>query len=80
MIANLIRSKHVNVALQNLRQLHFGIFDMAIHEPESHEEVESFDLSQMYNRIGYEVQLLDSPAQQGQGYDWGMSPWPKDAV
>jgi metallopeptidase MepB len=27
-IENLIRTKHVNDSLFNLRQLHFGIFDM----------------------------------------------------
>jgi metallopeptidase MepB len=33
LIAKLISTKHVNDALFNLRQLHFGTFDMAVHEP-----------------------------------------------
>lgn len=71
MIEDLIKTKHVNDAMFNLRQLHFGIFDMTIHEPKSHEEVESFHFSEMYNKIGYDITKLDSPAQLGGGYDWG---------
>ena len=72
LIENLIRTKHVNGALFNLRQLHFGTFDMAIHEPKSHAEVESMKFSEMYNKIGYELTRLDTPAQLGKGLDWGM--------
>ena len=73
LIDNLIKTKHVNGALFNLRQLHFGIFDMAIHEPASHEEAESFHLSELYNRLGHEITQLDTPAQLGAGDDWGTS-------
>ena len=72
LINNLIKTKHVNGALFNLRQLHFGTFDMAIHEPNSHAEVEAMHFSEMYNKIGYELTKLDTPAQLGEGYDWGM--------
>ena len=71
LIENLIKTKHVNDALFNLRQLHFGIYDMAIHEPKSHAEVESFDFSEMYNKLNREISHFDSPAQLGQGYKWG---------
>ena len=71
LIENLIRTKHVNGALFNLRQLHFGTFDMAIHEPKSHAEVEAMKFSELYNKIGYELTRLDTPAQLGKGYDWG---------
>ena len=71
LIENLIKTKHVNDALANLRQLHFGIYDMTIHEPQSHAEVESFKFSEMYNKLNREISHFDSPAQLGQGYDWG---------
>ena len=71
LIENLIKTKHVNDALFNLRQLHFGIYDMTIHEPKSHAEVESFDFSEMYNKLNREISHFDSPAQLGQGYKWG---------
>lgn len=73
LIDTLIKTKHVNDALFNLRQLHFGIFDMTIHEPQSHEEAESFRISELYNELCYEITQLDSPAQLGAGNDWGKS-------
>jgi len=73
LIENLIKTKHVNDALFNLRQLHFGIFDMTIHEPKSHDEVEKFHFSEMYNKLGYDLTQLQTPAQLGEGYDWGKS-------
>ncbi|RAL61275.1 hypothetical protein DID88_010354 [Monilinia fructigena] len=45
LIAKQISTKHVNAALFNLRQLHFGIFDMTVHTPKTHEEAEAFKLS-----------------------------------
>lgn len=74
LIANLVKTKHVNGALFNLRQLHFGIFDMAMHEPKSYAEAEAFKISEMYNDIGYELTKLDTPAQLGGPADWGMIP------
>jgi metallopeptidase MepB len=71
LIKNLIKTKHVNDSLFNLRQLHFGIFDMTIHEPKSHEQVEGFKFSEMYNKLGYELTGLQTPAQLGESYEWG---------
>ena len=71
MIEDLVKTKNINGAMFNLRQLHFGIYDMTIHEPKSHEEVESFHLSEMYNKIGYDLSKLDTPAQTGGSYDYG---------
>ena len=71
LIENLIRTKHVNAALFNLRQLHFGMFDMKIHEPKDHAEAEAFKISEIYNQIGYDLTRLDTPAQLGEGDDWG---------
>ena len=74
LIENLIKTKHVNDALFNLRQLHFGIYDMTIHEPKSHAEVESFEFSELYNKLNREISHFDSPAQLGQNYKWGKHP------
>ena len=48
LIDNIINSKHVNDGLYNLRQLYFGIFDMTLHEPKSHEEIEKTDCTILY--------------------------------
>ncbi|KAH7379617.1 peptidase family M3-domain-containing protein [Pyrenochaeta sp. MPI-SDFR-AT-0127] len=61
LIANLISTKHVNDALFNLRQLHFGTFDMTVHEPASHEDLEKLDITEKYNALRQEISQLDGP-------------------
>ncbi|KAI9710091.1 MAG: hypothetical protein M1820_002893 [Bogoriella megaspora] len=71
LIESIVRTKHVNDALFNLRQLHFGIFDMTIHEPASHAEIENMPISETYNRLRKEISKLDGPEILGEGYEWG---------
>lgn len=71
MIDSLIRTKHVNGALFNLRQLHFGTFDMTMHEPSSHEEIVNANPSAVYNRLRKEISQIDGPETLGQGDEWG---------
>ncbi len=73
LISNLIKTKHVNDALFNLRQLHFGIFDMTVHEPSSHAKAEAFNLSEIYNKLRHQITQLDGPEAYGEGYAWGES-------
>jgi metallopeptidase MepB len=71
LIDSIIKTKHVNDALFNLRQLHFGIFDMAVHEPASHEDVENMHVSELYNKLRKEISKLDGPEALGEKWDWG---------
>lgn len=66
LIQKLISTKHVNDALFNLRQLHFGIFDMAVHTPNSHEELEKLDASKLYNDLRSEIAGLEGPEALGE--------------
>lgn len=70
LITNLISTKHVNDALFNLRQLHFGTFDMTVHEPASHEDIEKLDVSTTYNRLRHEISQLDGPEVLDKKGDW----------
>lgn len=76
LIERLIKTKHVNDAMFNLRQLHFGIFDMSVHEPASHKEVEDMKASELYNRLRKEITQLEGPEEFGEGYSWGIFPFP----
>ncbi|KAF1843575.1 thimet oligopeptidase [Cucurbitaria berberidis CBS 394.84] len=75
LVANLINTKHVNDALFNLRQLHFGTFDMTVHEPSSHEAAEKLDITEKYNALRQEISQLDGPeALEGEkkgDWHWG---------
>lgn len=70
-IENLIRSKHVNGALATLRQLHYGIFDMTIHEAKSHAEIEALPITATFNRLRREISGIDGPESVGAGNEWG---------
>ncbi|POS82793.1 putative Saccharolysin [Erysiphe pulchra] len=71
LIEKLIGAKHVNDALLNLRQLHFGIYDMAIHTPKNHEEVLSFNFSELYNELRTQISGIKGPEALGMKNDWG---------
>lgn len=71
LISSIVKTKHINAALFNLRQLHFGTFDLFVHEPASHASAESLDISATYNRLRAEISKLDGPEALGEGFDWG---------
>ena len=71
LIDSLIKTKNLNGALFNLRQLHFGIFDMTIHEPESHKAIEEMKISETYNSLRKEISKIEGPEVLGKGEDWG---------
>ncbi|KAI9888136.1 MAG: hypothetical protein M1823_000071 [Watsoniomyces obsoletus] len=70
LIDSLIKTKHVNDALFNLRQLHFGIFDMTVHEPKSHEDIEKMAITELYNDLRKEITQLDGEEVFGAKSDW----------
>jgi len=71
LIAKQISTKHVNGAIFNLRQLHFGIFDMQIHSPATHKEVEDLEVSELYNSLRAEISGFYGPESKGLKNDWG---------
>lgn len=71
LIQKLIKTKNLNGALFNLRQLHFGIFDMTIHEPKDHASLEELNISETYNALRKDISKIDGPEVLGEGNDWG---------
>jgi metallopeptidase MepB len=71
LVDSLVRSKHVNQACAYLNQLCIGLFDMAVHEPESHAAIEDMNMSATFNNIRSQVLTLDTPDMLGLGFEWG---------
>jgi metallopeptidase MepB len=65
LIDKLVKTKHVNDALFNLRQLHFGTFDMAVHTPKTHEDAEEMKISELYNELRTQISGLKGPEALG---------------
>lgn len=64
----LIKSKNVNNGLFNLRQLFFGLYDMKLHTAQTEEELNSLDLTGLWNDLRESVTLLDGEGIQTKGY------------
>lgn len=61
LVDKIIATKHVNDALLNLRQLHFALFDMKVHDVPAPGDVQKLDPAVEYNRLRTEVSGLDGP-------------------
>lgn len=64
LIDSIIKSKHVNGALFNLRQLHFGLFDMSLHTNEGQE----LDVDSLWNDMREEICLVSNGGETFKGY------------
>ncbi|KAG5918406.1 hypothetical protein E4U42_006867 [Claviceps africana] len=68
-IEKLIKTKHFNSASFNLRQLLYGIFDMTVHTPKSHEEAESMPIAKIWNELRRELTGLKGLEELGEKID-----------
>ena len=71
LVEKLISTRRVNSALFNLRQLHFGMFDMEVHSPASHEDIKALDITELFNRLRKDISKLDGLEVEGEGWHWG---------
>ncbi|KAJ5711821.1 thimet oligopeptidase [Penicillium malachiteum] len=65
---NLGAAKQLNQGILTLRQVAFSKFDMQIHNPENHQDIETMDISESYCSLLESTTGLGGP---GNGYDWG---------
>ncbi|CAH2354644.1 saccharolysin [[Candida] railenensis] len=68
LIDQLIKSKNVNGALFNLRQLHFAFFDMKVHVLSKKEDIESLDLLKLWNDAREELTGISNGGINTYGY------------
>ncbi|KAJ5010523.1 Saccharolysin [Colletotrichum sp. SAR 10_99] len=70
LVKSLISTKYINKAVYNLRQAYCGLFDMAVHAPKRHEDVENMRVSEVYNQLLRKLGIK-GPESQGEKDDWG---------
>ncbi|KAK9462459.1 uncharacterized protein V1516DRAFT_662495 [Lipomyces oligophaga] len=63
LIRKIVRSKHVNGALSNLRQLHFALFDMTLHTSEG-----DIDVTKEWNVMRQDISLMQQGNETTYGY------------
>jgi metallopeptidase MepB len=67
-VHNLVAAKQLNQGILTLRQVAFSKFDMKIHNPASHDEIEAIDFSKLYNLLLQDMTGLQGPQD---GLNWG---------
>ncbi|PYH99211.1 thimet oligopeptidase [Aspergillus ellipticus CBS 707.79] len=65
---NLGATRQLNQGILTLRQVAFSMFDMRIHNPETHQDVEKMHISEVYGSLLESMTGLSGP---GNGYNWG---------
>lgn len=67
LINQLVKSKKVNDGLNNLRQLHFGYFDMKLHTILKEEDL-NIDLTEIWNKMREDITSLSTENIHTPGY------------
>lgn len=68
LIDQLIKSKHVNTGLFNLRQMHFALFDMHLHTIDNEADIDALDLTKVWNELREEIALISNGGVSNKGY------------
>ncbi|KAK9462458.1 uncharacterized protein V1516DRAFT_670319 [Lipomyces oligophaga] len=63
LISKIVKSKHVNGGLFNLRQLHFALFDLTLHTSDG-----SINIADAWNSMRQDISLLDQGSEITHGY------------
>ena len=68
MIASIVNSRDFDGAYFHLTQVFLSRFDLMVHSPHSHEEIEQMDIQRRCNKLRDEIVLLNGPDKD---YTWG---------
>lgn len=69
LINNLIKTKNFMSTTFNLNQIVIGMFDMAVHSPESHEKATSIDAGKVWNHLRHDLMIgVKGPEDIGEGW------------
>lgn len=70
-ISSIISKTEASSALSVLKQLHFAMYDLTIHNPPSRGAAETLDLCETFNKLWVELMPLSGGEAIGKGYHWG---------
>lgn len=72
LLQEFVKGRENNLAFLTLKQIWLAEFDIAIHSAKNPSEVENMNLSEMYNRLRYQITGLQGPDIYGEGmHKWG---------
>lgn len=59
------------IVREQLKDVFFSMFDMTIHTPNSHEELDAMNLAEVFNKLKTEIYSLPGGEAIGDGWEWG---------
>lgn len=71
LVQSLIHTRHADGVIGVLKQCHIAEFDIAIHSQKTRKDIESLNLSVIWNQLQKEITLLSGPEADGEGWEWG---------
>ncbi|KAL3965387.1 hypothetical protein ACCO45_002391 [Purpureocillium lilacinum] len=71
MVERLVKTKNFNSATATLTQLLYGLFDMTIHTPKSHDDIKTMHVGRLWNQLRHDISGIKGPEDQGKGLEWG---------
>ena len=67
MLDDLMRTKNFMPAVSNLGQLLIGLFDMTVHSPKSHEEIQALDAGELWCQLRHDICVgIKGPEDRGE--------------
>jgi len=70
LVHRLLDVKQRDGPLSILQNLHFSLFDMNIHSPTSHEELEQLNFCEHFNKLKNELTSMKGGEALGEGWEW----------
>jgi len=68
MLAQMRRQRYIR---GQLKELFFASYDMAVHTPASHEDLERTNLTELFNKMRFQIMGLYGGEGIGDGWEWG---------
>ncbi len=69
-VAALLHLKYANKPLDLLKEFHYALYDMAIHNPPAREALESMNLCETLNKTRNEIMCMEGGEVMGEGWEW----------
>jgi metallopeptidase MepB len=70
LVEDLLELRYSSKPLDLLRDLHYATYDMIMHTPQSHEELNDMNLCEVFNKTRNEIMCLEGGEALGEGWEW----------
>jgi metallopeptidase MepB len=70
LVRNLARTNQCKAVQDQLKEVFFATYDMLVHTPSSHAELEKLNLTELFNKTRSDVYKVRGGEASGEGWEW----------